>query len=52
MVIHALIVSWYLKRRPRNPTDDVMMDLEPWRSLCVVKVVEEVKEASYCMGKP
>ena len=52
VVIHALIMSWYPRRRPSNPTGDVMMDLDPWRSPCVVKVVEEVKEASYCMEKP
>ena len=58
VVIHALMVSWYLKRRPSNPTDDVMMDLDPWKSPGMVKVVEEahespwnVKEASLFMKK-
>ena len=45
MVIHALMVSWYPGRRSRNPTGDVMMDLDPWRYLGVVEVVEEEYEA-------
>ena len=49
MVIHALMVSWYPSRRFGNPTSDVMMDLDPWRSPCVVEVVDE---ASCLMKKP
>ena len=52
VVIHALMMSWYPKGRPSNPTGDVMMDVDPWRSPSVVKVVEELKEASYYMEKP
>ena len=44
--IHALMMSWYPKRRPSNPTSDVMMDLDPWRSLDVVEVVEEALKKS------
>ena len=51
VVIHSLMVSWYPRRRPRNPTGDAMMDLDPWRSSCVVEVVEEAHEASYLMKK-
>ena len=51
VVIHALMVSWYPRRRPINPTGDAMMDLDPWRSSCVVEVVEEAHEASYLMKK-
>ena len=40
VVIHALMMSWY-------PTGDVMMDLDPWRSLSVGEVVKEgLEEAS------
>ena len=52
MVIHALMMSWYPRRRPSNPTGDVMMDLDPWRSPSVVEVVEEAYEATYLMKKP
>ena len=52
MVIHALTGSWYPRRRSGNPTGDVMMDLDPWRSPCMVKMVEEAYEASYLMKKP
>ena len=41
VVIHALMVSWYLRRMPSNPTDDVMMDLDSWKSPGMVEVVEE-----------
>ena len=51
VVIHALMVSWYPRIRFGNPTSDVMMDLDNWRSPCVVKVVEEAHEASYLMKK-
>ena len=47
MVIHALMMSWYPRRRPSNPTIDVMMDLDPWRSSCVVEVVEEAHEVPW-----
>ena len=52
VVIHALMVSWYPKRRSGNPTGDVMMDLDPSRSPCVVEVVKESHEASCLMKKP
>ena len=45
VVIHALLVSWYHKRRPDNPIGDVMMDLNYWRSPGVVDMVEEAQEA-------
>ena len=45
VVIHALMVSWYPRRRFGNPTSDVMMDLDPWRFPGVVEVVEEVHES-------
>ena len=50
MVIHALTGSWYPRISSSNPTGDVLMDLDPWRSSCVVKMVEEAHEAS-CMVK-
>ena len=46
VVIHALMVSWYPRRRPSYPTCDVMMNLDPWRSSGVVEVVEEVLKKS------
>ena len=52
VVIHALMVSWYPRRRPNNPTCDGMMDLDPCRSSCVVEVVEEAHEASCMVKKP
>ena len=30
MVIYALMVSWYPKRRPIYPTSDGTMDFGPW----------------------
>ena len=47
VVIHALMVSWYLRRRPSNPTDDVVMDLDPWKSPGMVEVVEEAHESPW-----
>ena len=41
VVIYALMVSWYPRRRFGNPIGDVMMDLDPWRFPCMVKVFEE-----------
>ena len=52
VVIHALMMSWYPRRRPSNPIGDAMVDLDPWRSLGVGKVVEEAHEASCLMKKP
>ena len=52
MVIHALMMSWYPRRRPSNHTGDVMIDLDPWRSPGVVEVVEEAYEASCLLKKP
>ena len=52
VVIHALMVSWYPRRRCSNPIGDVMMDLDPWRSLGVVEMVEEAYEAPFLMKKP
>ena len=52
VVIHALMVSWYLRIRFGNPKGDVMMDLDPWRSPCVVEVVEEAHGASCLMKNP
>ena len=52
VVIHALMVSWYPKRRTGNPTGDGMMDLDPCRSSCVDEVVEESHEASCMVKKP
>ena len=48
--IHALMMSWYPRRRPSNPTGDVTMDLGPQWSIGVVKVVKETHDAS-CMIK-
>ena len=50
VVIHALMVSWYPKRRFGKPIGDVMMYLDPWRSCCVVEVVEEAHGA-FCLMK-
>ena len=44
VVIHALMVSWYPRRRFGNHTGHVMMDVGPWRSPGVVEVVEEFHE--------
>ena len=52
VVIHALMVSWYPKKRFSNPAGNVMMDLDPWRSPGVVEGVEEAYEASCLMKKP
>ena len=52
VVIHALMVSWYPRRSFGNPIGDVMIDLELWRSPCMVKVVEAVHEVSCLMKKP
>ena len=46
VVIHALMMPWYIRRRPSNPTGDVMMDIEPWRSHGVIEVVEEALKKS------
>ena len=51
VVIHALMVSWYPKRRFGNPTGNVMMDLEPWGSPGVVEVIEETHEDPCLMKK-
>ena len=51
VVIHALMVSWYPKRRFGNPTGNFMMDLESWGSPSVVEVVEETHEDPYLMKK-
>ena len=48
VVIHALMVSWYPRRRFGNPTGNVMMDLEPWGS---PGVVEETHEDPCLMKK-
>ena len=45
MVIHALMVPSYPRRRPGNPTGNEMISLDPWRSPCMVKMVEEGHEA-------
>ena len=54
VVICVYLRSWSTRRRSSNPTGDVMMDLDPWRSPGVVEVVKEsyeapwhVKEVSY-----
>ena len=52
MVIHAMMMSWYPRRRPGNPTTGSMMDLDPWRSPGMVKMVEEAHEAPCFMKKP
>ena len=52
VVIHALMVSWYLRRRPSNPIDDVMMDIHPWKYHGMVEVVEESYESPFLMNKP
>ena len=51
VVIHALMVSWYLKRRPSNPTYYVMMHLDPWKSPGMVEVVEEPYESPWNVKK-
>ena len=52
VVIHAMMMSWYPKIMPSNPTGDVTMDLDPWRSPGVVEVVEESYEAPFLMNNP
>ena len=49
MVIHALMVLWYPWRRSTNPTFDVMVDLDPWRSPGVVEVAKEAYETPHLM---
>jgi len=44
VVIHALMVSWYTRKRPSYPQVDVMMNLDLGRSPGVVEVVEEAHE--------
>ena len=51
VVIHALMVLWYLRRRHSNPTCDFMMDLDSWRSPGMVEAVEEACEAPCLMKK-
>ena len=51
VVIHALMMLWYPRRRPTNPTGDVMMDLDPWRSPGMAEAVEEACEAPCLMKK-
>ena len=51
VVICVLLRSWYPKRRSSNPTGDVMMDLDPWRSPGVGEVVEEYYESPCLMKK-
>ena len=48
----CLLRSSYPKRRSSNPTGDVMMDLDPWKSPGVVEVVEEAYESPCLMKKP
>ena len=48
---HALMMSWYPKRRLSDPRGDVMMDIDSWRSPGVGEVVEEAHEASCLMKK-
>ena len=52
VVIHVMMMSWYSKRRLGNPTVSRMMDLDPWRSPGMVKMVEEAHEAPCLMKKP
>ena len=52
VAIYALMVSWYPERRSGNPTGDVMMDIDPWRSPGVVEVVEEAYESPFLMKNP
>ena len=52
VVIHALMVSWYPRRRPSYPTSNIMLDLDPWESPSVVEVVKEDYEAPCLMKKP
>ena len=51
VVIHAMMMSWYARRRPGNPTVGSMMDLDPQRSPHVAKVVEEAYVSSFLMKK-
>ena len=52
VVIFVLMGSWNPRIRSNNPISDVMMVLDPWRSLGVVEVVEESYEAPCLMKKP
>ena len=52
VVIHALMVSWYPRRRPSYPTGIIMLYFDPWRSPSVVEVVKEAYEAPCLMKKP
>ena len=46
VVIHALTGSCYPRRRSGNTIGNGMMDIDPWRSPCMVKVDEEAHEVS------
>ena len=46
VVIYALMVSWYHRRRPIYPTSDGTMDFGPWRPHGVVEVNEEALKKS------
>ena len=52
VVIHALMVSRYPRRRPTYPTGDIMLDIDHWGSPSVVEVVKESYEAPCLMKKP
>ena len=52
VVIHALMVSWYPRRRSSNTISDVMMDIDPYRPHVVVEEVEESYESPSLMKKP
>ena len=51
VVIHALIVSWYPRRRPSYLTGNIMLDIGPQWSIGVVKVVKEAHDSSYVIKK-
>ena len=51
VVIHAMMMLWYPKRRPGNPIVGSMIDLDPWRSPGLVEVDVEAQEASVMVKK-
>ena len=51
VVIHALTLSCYPRRRPSYPTGDIMLDLDPWGYPSVDEVVKEDYGASCLMKK-
>ena len=51
VAIHALMVSWYARRRPSNPAGDVMMNLEAPTLLKTLKTLDMVLKPLVDVGE-